>query len=323
MSEMLFSPPLASSTSTFTVKRTGVFLGAQVTGVDLTKPLDEPTVQALKLAHAEHGVLVFPGQKISSENLLSFGRYFGPLSVHPFSTNTENSPELIVYDNKEGNPPAPTDIWHTDETFRECPPMGTALCSKIIPEIGGDTAFASMTAVYDGLSDRMQQFLSGLEAVHDFKPFRSLFPTTREGVERMRRFEDIYPAVTHPVVSVHPITGRKVLFVNPQFTLYIKGMAEDESRHLLDLLYKKTLIHEYQYRHRWEPDMVVFWDNRCVQHSALHDYYPQRRLMERITVGGTKPLAAGQAVDVAQLRRYLMPPTSAFNQTRQKRQHEL
>ncbi len=318
----LFAPPSASTTEHFQVRRKGVFLGAEITGIDLTQPLNEATVEALKLAHAEHGVLAFPNQKISSEDLKRFGRYFGQLSVHPFSSNAEDSPELIVYDNKEGNPPAPTDVWHTDETFRECPPMGTALCSKIIPEIGGDTAFASMSAVYEGLSDHMQNFLSGLEAVHDFKPFRGLFPNTREGIERMRKFEDQYPPVTHPVVTQHPITGRKVLFVNPQFTLYIKGMAEDESRTILDMLYRKTLTHEYQYRHHWEPNMLVFWDNRCVQHSALHDYYPQRRLMERVTIAGTRPLAAHEPLAHEQLRRYLMPPITAFNSSRQKRQHE-
>ena len=306
------------------IKRMGVFLGAQITGVDLTQTLDVATVNVLKRAHAEHGVLVFPDQVISSEDLKRFGRYFGTLSVHPFSTNSADSPELIVYDNKEGNPPAPTDIWHTDETFREAPPMGTALCSKIIPEVGGNTAFASMSAVYEGLSDRWQRFLSGLEAVHDFTPFRGLFANGSASIERMRKFEDIYPLVTHPVVTLHPITGKKVIFVNPQFTLHIKGMAEDESRMILEMLYRKTLVHEYQYRHVWQPDMLVFWDNRHVQHSALHDYYPQRRLMERVTIAGTKPLPDGPAADAPDLRRYLMPPLSAFRGkgTVPKRQHE-
>jgi taurine dioxygenase len=277
----------------------------------------------VRQAHAEHGVLIFPDQDISSDDLKRFGRYFGELSVHPFSTNAADAPELIVYDNKEGNPPAPTDIWHTDETFREAPPMGTALCSKIVPQVGGNTAFASMTAVYEGLSDRWQRFLSGLEAVHDFKPFRSLFPDDRAGIEKLRKFEDKYPAVTHPVVSVHPITGRKAIFVNPQFTLYIKGMAEDESRMILDMLYRKTLIHEYQYRHQWQANMLVFWDNRNVQHSALH-YYPQRRLMERVTMAGTRPIPEAPAADHKDLRRYLMPPLSQFRNagTVQQRQHE-
>ena len=304
------------------IRRLGVFLGAEVTGIDLTRPLDEPTVEALKQAHAEHGVLVFPDQIISSEDLKRFGRYFGELTVHPFSTSAAESPELIVYDNKEGNPPAATDVWHTDETFREAPPRGTALCSKIVPDVGGDTAFASMSAVYEGLSERWQRVLSGLEAVHDFKPFRGLFANDRTGVEKLRKYEDLYPPVTHPVVTLHPVTGRKVLFVNPQFTLYVKGMAEDESRMLLDMLFRKTLVHEYQYRHRWQPNMLVFWDNRSVQHSALHDYYPKRRMMERVTMKGTRPIAADPPADPKELRRYLMPPLSAFRATAQKRQHE-
>ena len=305
------------------VRRIGVFLGAEVSGVDLGKPLDSSTVEALREAHARHGVLVFPEQALSAEQLKAFGRRFGELSVHPFSTSSAESPELIVYDNKEGNPPAATDIWHTDETFREAPPMGTMLCSKIIPEVGGDTAFCSMSAVYEGLSERWQRFLSGLEAVHDFKPFKTLFSGDRAGLEKLRRFEDLYPPVTHPVVTVHPVTGRKVLFVNPQFTLHIKGMAEDESRTVLEMLYRKTLIHEYQYRHRWRSNMLVFWDNRGVQHSALHDYYPSRRMMERVTIKGTRPVGDGPAADPKDLRRYLMPPLSEFKATAAKRRHEL
>ena len=266
--------------------------------------------------------MIFPNQKISSEDQKRFARYYGDLTVHPFSSSAEGAPELIIYDQKEGNPPPPTDIWHTDETFREAPPMGTILCSKIIPDVGGETAFCSMTAVYEGLSDKMQQFLSGLEAIHDFKPFKTLFPETREGIDRLRKFEDMYPPSTHPVVTQHPVTGKKVLFVNPQFTIKIKGMEEDESNTILDLLFRKTYIHEYQYRHHWEPDMVLFWDNRCAQHSALHDYYPKRRLMERVTIKGEKPLPASPAVDPSEVRRYLSPPVMAF-ESRQKRQHEI
>jgi len=310
--------------SPITIRKTGVFLGAEVTGVDLRNPLDEATVEAIRLAHGEHGVLAFPDQDMSSEDLKRFGRYFGDLTVHPFSSSSADAPELIVYDNKEGNPPAPTDVWHTDETFRECPPMGTALCCKIIPEHGaGDTAFASMTAVYEGLSDRMQAFLSGLEAVHNLGPFLTLFPDTEEGRRAMHLAEEKLPPVTHPVIRVHPVTGKKALFVNPQFTVSIKGMEADESRAILDLLFRKTLRHEFHYRHRWQPDMLVFWDNPSTQHSALHDYYPQRRLMERVTISGGRPFGEGEPADPSELRRYLMPPISDFKNSRQKRQHEL
>ena len=305
-----------------TLRRLGAFLGAEVTGVDLTKPLAPDTVEAIRLAHAAHEVLVFPGQQISSEDLKRFGRYFGALTVHPFSTNAADAPELIVYDNKEGNPPAATDIWHSDETFRECPPMGTVLCAKIVPAIGGDTVFCSMTAAYDALSDRMQHFISGLEAVHDFKPFKALFAETEDGWRKLRHFEELYRPVTHPVVRVHPVTGRKALFVNPQFTLFIKGMEERESRTLLDTLFRATAVLEHQYRHRWSPDMLVFWDNRAAQHAAVHDYYPQRRLMERVTIKGDRPFGTGEVAKVSELRKFKMPPLQSLPASRAVRQFE-
>jgi taurine dioxygenase len=313
--------PAARTDAPLKVRKLGAFLGAEVTAIDLTKRLDEATIKALNAALAAHEVLVLPRQTISSGDLKRFGRYFGELTVHPFSTNAADSPDLIVYDNKEGNPPAATDIWHSDETFRESPPMGTMLCSKIIPELGGDTVFHSMTAAYDGLSDRMQQFVSGLEAVHDFKPFKQLFAETEEGRRRLQHFENIYRPVVHPVVRVHPLSGRKTLFVNPQFTLFIKGMEERESRALLDTLFRVTTVLEHQYRHRWEPNMVVFWDNRSTQHAAVHDYYPQRRLMERVTIKGDRPQGAGEVAKVSELRKFKMPPLMSFKE-RALRQHE-
>jgi taurine dioxygenase len=313
--------PVAKSDARLTVRKVGVFLGAEVSGIDLTRPPDAGMIKAIGEALAAHEVLIFPRQTISSDDLKRFGRCFGELTVHPFSTNAADSPELIVYDNKEGNPPAATDIWHSDETFRECPPMGTMLCAKIVPAIGGDTVFHSMTAAYESLSDRMQQFISGLEAVHDFKPFKALFAETEEGWHKLRHFEEIYRPATHPVVRVHPVSGKKALFVNPQFTLFIKGMEERESRALLDTLFRVTSVLEHQYRHRWEPDMVVFWDNRATQHAAVHDYYPQRRLMERVTIRGDRPRGAGEVADVSELRKFKMPPLMSLTD-RALRQHE-
>ena len=304
------------------VRKTGAFLGAEVTGLDLREPLDAATLSALGQSVAEHGVLVFPDQDISAADLMRFGRAFGTLSTHPFSTNAEDTPELIVFDNKEGNPPAATDIWHTDETFRDMPPMGTMLCSKIVPEIGGDTCFCSMAAAYDGLSDRMQHFISGLEAVHDFKPFKGLFAADAAGRERLRHFETRYPPVIHPVVSVHPVTGRKVVFVNPQFTLFIKDMEEQESRALLTTLFNLTSRLEHQYRHRWSPNQLVFWDNRSTQHAAIHDYYPQRRRMDRVTIAGTaRPVSDAPAPTGDEIRKFKMPPLSSFA-NRARRQFE-
>ena len=309
--------------SSIEIEPVGVYLGAEVAGVDLTQPLDAAMVQTILAAHAEHGVLVFPDQHLSGEQLLALGRQLGELTVHPFSTNDEDTPELIVYDNREGNPPSRTDVWHTDEMFREAPPMGTILSCKITPGRGaGDTAFANMGAVYESLSDRMQQHLSGLEAINDFYPFRILFPDTDEGHTQLRHYEKLYPPRAHPVVRVHPVTGRKVIYVSSIFTRHIKGMDAEESKTLLEFLYARARTHEYHYRHRWQPGTLVFWDNRLVQHSAIHDYYPERRLMERVTLKGTTPVGDAPPPDSSEIDRVRMPSLADFGETRAKRQNE-
>jgi len=177
-----------------------------------------------------------------------------------------------------------------------------------------------MSAIYDGLSDRLQNFLSGLEAVHNLGPFQNLFPDTAEGRKNKYLAQEKYQSVTHPVIRVHSVTGRKILFVNPQFTTHIKGMAEDESRSILDMLFKKTPMHEYHYRHKWDENMLIFWDNQAVQHSALHDYYPQQRMMERVTINNDQPpIADAPAPDPATLRKYLMPPIAQFTKKSSKK----
>ncbi|NKB47792.1 MAG: hypothetical protein GKS02_00360 [Alphaproteobacteria bacterium] len=271
-------------------KRIGASLGAEVSGIDLAEPLDEATFDALVQAHGEHEVLIFRDQDITTEQQKAFGRRFGKLTVHPFAPSDGDAPELIVFDNNADNPPWGTDIWHSDETFRAEPPMGTMLRALIVPDVGGDTMFTSMSAAFEGLSDRLQNFISGLEAVHDFKPFRQLFSGDTEGRRSLRDFEERYPPAVHPVVRLHPVTGKKVLFVNPQFTVAIQGMEESESRGLLDQLFRQAMVPEYQIRHQWRPNTLVFWDNRAVQHYAIHDYYPQRRRMERVTIKGDRPV---------------------------------
>lgn len=164
--------------------------------------------------------------------------------------------------------------------------MGTILSAKVVPPHGGDTVFASMTAAYRGLSERMQRYLHGLEAIHDFKPFRLLFSDTAEARKKLRELEDQYPNPSHPVIRVHPVSGKRIIFVNPQFTVRIKGISEEENEAVLSLLYSLARIPEYQLRVRWQPRTVVFWDNRSTQHYAPHDYYPHKRFLERITIRG-------------------------------------
>jgi taurine dioxygenase len=296
--------PITLQRAGVTVTRVGVHLGAEVSGVDLRKPLSQEAFKAIEATLADNELIIFRDQNISSDNLMDFGRRFGELTVHPFAPNEgKNAPELIKFRNDEKTPPFGTDVWHSDETFRAEPPMATILCAKEVPAVGGDTVFASMSAAFEGLSDRMQQFISGLEAIHDMKPFRPLFGNSQEDRKRLQHFELLYPPQLHPVVRVHPVSGRKVLFVNPQFTIAINGMDERESRSLLDTLFHQALIPEYQFRHHWAPHTIAMWDNRSTQHYAVHDYYPQRRYMERVTIRGGPVVGVARA-DPASVRKF-------------------
>ncbi len=267
----------------------GSILGAEISDVHLGRLTDDEFA-TIRDALAAHEVLVFPGQDITTEEQIGFGARFGELTVSPFSPNADDRPELIVLDNHPGNASPLTDIWHSDETFRETPPLTTILRARIVPEFGGDTMFASMTAAYDGLSDRMKTYLSGLTALHGFGRFGEMLRQDDERRHLLHRVENELPMPHHPVVRLHPETGRKALFVNPHFTLKIDDIPEAESRALLDFLFTRALTPEYQLRVSWAPDTVVMWDNRSVQHYAPNDYQPHRRRMERVTIKGDKPV---------------------------------
>lgn len=273
------------------VIRRGATIGAEIRGVDFSRPLDAATVAAINDALMRYAVIYFRDVAITPELHVAFGRHFGALTVHPFVPHLAEFPEVVVLDNHKDNPVFSTDHWHSDETFRLVPPMGSILRCLVKPATGGETLWADMEAAFEGLSDKMQHFLSGLEAVHDFKNFRHKFDhlPPRERHAKLAEMEEELPNPVHPVVRTHPVTGRKILFVNEQFTVAIKGMREDESRALLDFLYAQPRIPEYQFRFHWEVDSMVFWDNRPTQHYAANDYYPERRTMHRVTIKGEQP----------------------------------
>jgi taurine dioxygenase len=273
----------------FEVEPIGPTIGGEIHGLDLTKPLDADTARALEATLIERKVIYLRGQNMTQAQLVALGRMFGELEVHPFSPSGE-FPEVIVFDNHKDNPVLSTDVWHSDTTFRECPTRYSILRCDIMPKVGGDTIWADMCAAYEGLSDRVRHHIDGLEAVHDFQNFRRLFSKSDGDQKRLRRMEELYPNPTHPVVRTHPVSGKKAIYVNPQFTLYIKDMNDDESRSLLHLLFEQTKVPEYQFRLRWKPGTITFWDNRSTQHYAANDYYPNRRRMERVAVIGDKPV---------------------------------
>lgn len=278
--------PVASAANTVQVVRLGGNLGAEIRGIDLREPLDDATFSAVHEAFVRHEVLVFRDQDVTLDQQIAFAQRFGSLSIHPFSPNLDDRREVIVLDYSADNPPALTDQWHADETFRAQPPIATVLRARVVPEYGGDTLFASMTAAYHGLSERMKRYLHGLEAQHDFKPWRPLFTNSERHQATLRELEAQFPNPWHPVVRVHPATGRRILNVNPQFVVRLRGLKDDESQMILQYLYARATIPEYQLRVKWAPHTIVMWDNRSVHHYAPHDYYPQRRTMERVTIAG-------------------------------------
>ncbi|HXE27024.1 MAG TPA: TauD/TfdA family dioxygenase [Stellaceae bacterium] len=281
----------AASQGPIEVIQRGATIGAEVKGVDFSKPVDAGTASAIHDALMRYSLIYFRDAAMTPAQHVAFGRLFGELTVHPFVPHLEEFPEVVVLDNHADNPVFSTDHWHSDETFRLTPPMGSILRCLVRPETGGETLWCDMVAAYEGLSDKMQKFVSGLEAIHDFKNFRHKFDhlPPRERHLKLAEMEEELPNPAHPVVRTHPVTKRKALFVNEQFTLAIKGMREDESRALLDFLYAQSRIPEFQFRFHWEVNSMVFWDNRPLQHYAANDYYPQRRTMHRVTIKGDQP----------------------------------
>jgi taurine dioxygenase len=273
----------------FEVERLGASLGAEIHGLDLTKGLDGDTFRALEAALIEHKVIVVRDQDLTTAQHVAISRPFGELEVHPMRPQGE-FPEILVLDNHKDNPVLSTDVWHSDTTFRKNPTKYTILRCQIMPKVGGDTLWADMTAAYDGLSDRFKYMIESLRAVHDFKNFRALFSKSDEDQAKLRRMEEMFPNPSHPVVRTHPVSGRKAIFVNPQFTLHIEGLKPAESRAILDVLFAQAQVPEYQFRLRWAPGTIVFWDNRSTQHYAANDYYPERRRMERTAVVGDVPV---------------------------------
>jgi taurine dioxygenase len=280
--------PVSTDALPFQIERLGPKLGAEIRGLDLKAPMASPTFGAFEAALIEHKVLVLRDQHLTTAEHVAFSRMFGDLEVHPMRPQGE-FPEILVLDNHKDNPVLSTDVWHSDTTFRRNPTKYTILRCQIMPQLGGDTLWADMEAAYEGLSDTFKMTIGNLRAIHDFQNFRVLFKNSDEDRAKLRKMEELFPNPSHPVVRTHPATGRKSIYVNPQFTLRIEGLEAAESRAILDVLFAQAQVPEYQFRLRWAPGTIVLWDNRSTQHYAANDYYPERRRMERTAVVGDVP----------------------------------
>lgn len=257
-------------------------IGAEIFGVDLTQP-DTPddVIREIHDALMLYQVIFFRDQKLGHEAHKAFGRRFGELFIHNGVASIEGHKEIVAIHADENSKYIAGDNWHSDLTMNAEPPMGSILYMHTLPSVGGDTLWSSMYAAYDTLSESMKSYLDTLTAVHDgdhvYRPIIN-DPTKT------------YPCSEHPVVRVHPVTKRKALFVNASYTTKIVGLPKAESDALLNYLYVHVQDPNFQCRFRWKQHSVAFWDNRCTQHFAVYDYYPNVRSGFRVTVAGDKPL---------------------------------
>jgi alpha-ketoglutarate-dependent taurine dioxygenase len=261
-------------------------LGAEIRGIRLAEGIDEETCREVRAAFLQFGVLFFKQQEeISPAMQVEIGRMFGELHLHPAAPHMPGFPEVFVIHAHRDSKVANGEFWHSDVSCDEEPPLGTMLQIHVLPQIGGDTLFANMYAAYDALSPPMQRMLTGLTARHESEHvYRGRY--SDRGVDDSGK---VYPAATHPVIRTHPETGRKALYVNRTFTRRICELTEAESDAVLDFLFDHGEQVDFQIRFRWERNDLAFWDNRCVMHRAIWDYWPNERKGRRVTIKGDRP----------------------------------
>jgi taurine dioxygenase len=264
-------------------------LGAEIGGVDLAKDLSDAAVAEIRRVWLEHLVIFFRDQELPPARFLAFARRFGEPIEYPFVKGLDEFPEIIPVLKLEHEKINFGGIWHSDTTYLEVPPMASMLVAREVPPAGGDTEFANMYLAYETLSSGMRRLLDGLVAVNS---------SAAADVSRTRedRLKDSARAdakkeytASHPVVRVHPETGRRALYVHSAHTVRVEGMTEQESAPILKFLYAHQTRPEFTCRFRWRPGSLAMWDNRCAQHNAINDYQGHKRLLHRITLAGDKP----------------------------------
>jgi taurine dioxygenase len=283
------APTAAHAPDRLEIDRLGPGFGAEVRGVDLATA-DDPTVAAVRQALTDHKVLFFADQRLDPDSQIALGNRMGRLTAsHPVVPGLDEAhAEIYALDSADNGF---ADVWHTDVTFVRRPPLGSILRAVTLPPHGGDTNWADLELAFASLSEPVQRLAEQLTAVHDgTREFGYYLAQRRQGEGSLWEGERFrLEPVEHPVVRVHPETGRRSLFVNPGFVSHIAGVSDAESRHLLDLFYAHITKPEHVVRHRWRVGDVAMWDNRATVHYANRDYGTARRVMHRITLRGDEP----------------------------------
>ena len=271
-------------------------LGAEIIGLDLTRPVDDAAFARIHRAHLDHHVLVFRDQRITPSQQVAFSRRFGPLQIHVLRQfQLASNPEILIVSNirEDGKPIGLGDagqLWHSDLSYKEHPSLGSMLHAQELPEEGGDTLFANMHLAWDTLPLELKRIVEGRKAEHSY--LANYAELQRRSPWRPNltaaQIAEVAP-VLHPVVRTHPETGRRALFVSEHFTTRIEGLPEDESRDVLDRLFSHSVRPEHIYRHRWQPHDMVFWDNRSLMHLAAGCPEHCRRKLYRTTIEGDAP----------------------------------
>jgi taurine dioxygenase len=272
------------SHDSITVRKLTPTIGAVISDVDLSRELTNRQFEEIHQALMDNLVIFFRDQHLTIDQHKAFGARFGKLHVHPNAAKgVPEHPEILVIKADEKSTRVAGENWHSDVSCDEEPPMGSILyIQEVPPDGGGDTMFANMYLAYETLSAPIRTMLDGLTAVHDSWKAHS---NRKAGQGSEMRF----PSSEHPVVRVHPVTGRRLLFVDRGFTTHIPQLSRPESDALLAFLFRHIETPRLSCRFRWEANSIAFWDNRCAQHQAIFDYWPHKRYGHRVTICGDRP----------------------------------
>jgi taurine dioxygenase len=274
--------------------------GAEISGIDLRRPLSDEALHKVRQALNRHGVIFFRDQLLTPEQHIAFAERFGKITLSQAMEAVSGYPSIAEVRKEPDETENIGGYWHTDQSYDEAPALGSILLAREVPEQGGDTLFANTAAAYEALSEGLKKTLHGLRAVHSNRVMHAIY--AKKGArargtseERSKDLANVFKDIVHPVVIRHPDSGRKTLYVNPYFTVHFEGWTQEESAPLLSYLHQHVTKPEFTFRFHWKRGSIAFWDNRATWHYAVNDYHGNRRVMHRITVRGV-PLTAADAM---------------------------